>query len=117
MRPRRSDKDLIGRADGAEAMGDDKAGAVGHEALEGFLDEPFGGGIDAGGGLVEDQNGRVFQERAGDADALFFTDAELDAAFADAGVVAVRQAGDELVTIGGARGGDAVASSVALSLP
>jgi hypothetical protein len=77
------DEDEVGVADGAEAMGDDEAGAAGHEPVQGLLDETFGRGVDAGGGFVEDQDRAVFEERAGDADALFFADAEFDAAFAD----------------------------------
>ncbi len=46
------DEDLVGAADGAEAVGDDEGGAVLHQALEGLLDEFFGGGINAGGGFV-----------------------------------------------------------------
>ena len=55
------DEDLAGPADGAEAVGDDEAGAVGHEAVEGFLNEPLGGGVHAGGGFVEDEQGGVLQ--------------------------------------------------------
>ena len=35
------DQDQVGVADGAEAMGDDEAGATGHEPVQSFLDEPF----------------------------------------------------------------------------
>lgn len=76
-------EDEIGVSDGAEAMGYDEAGAAGHEALESLLDETFGGGVHAGGGFVEDEDRTVAKESAGDADALFFADAEFDAAFAD----------------------------------
>src|ERR1051326_2047485 len=54
-------QELIGASDGAQAMGDDEAGAGGPKTLEGLLDEAFGGGVHAGGGLVEDKDGRVFQ--------------------------------------------------------
>src|SRR5437868_15395632 len=39
------DEDLVGFADGAEPMRDDKARAVGHQAFERFLDELFSGGV------------------------------------------------------------------------
>ena len=100
------DENLVGMADGAEAVGDDEAGAVGEQAFERFLNELFGAGVHAGGGLVEDEDGGVLEERAGDADALFFADAEFDAAFADAGIVALRQRDDEIVAIGGSGRGE-----------
>lgn len=36
------DEDLIGVADGREAVGDDEGGAACHEAFEGFVDEALG---------------------------------------------------------------------------
>ena len=32
------DEDLVGVADGGESVGDDEAGAAGHETFEGFID-------------------------------------------------------------------------------
>lgn len=98
------DEDLICVADGGEAVGDDEAGAVGEEAVEGFLNEFFGGGIDAGGGFVEDEDGRVFEEGAGDGDALFFADAEADAALTHVGIEKLGHEADEGVGIGGGKG-------------
>ena len=46
------DADLIGIADGGEAVGDDEGGAIGAEVFEGLLDEFFGGVIEGGGGFV-----------------------------------------------------------------
>jgi uncharacterized protein (UPF0261 family) len=60
----------------------------------------------AEGRLVEDQDARVDQQGAGDRDALAFAAGKALAAFADQRVVAVRQAQDELVGMGGAGGGD-----------
>ena len=74
------DEDLVGVADGGEAMGYDEAGAVFHEAVEGFLDEALGGGIHAGCGFVEDEDGWIFEEGAGDGKALFLADAEFNSA-------------------------------------
>jgi L-ascorbate metabolism protein UlaG (beta-lactamase superfamily) len=74
------DEDLVGVPYGGEPVGDDEAGPVFHEAVEGLLDQPFGGVVHAGGGLVEDEDGRVFEQGAGDGEALFFADAEFDSA-------------------------------------
>ncbi len=68
------DEDEVGVADGGEAVRDDEGGAAGEEALERLLDEELGVRVDAGGGFIEDEDGRIFQESAGDGDALFFAD-------------------------------------------
>ena|ERR1051325_1635256 len=82
--PLAQNKDLIGIADGAEAVSDDKARSPRRQALERLLDQPFGGGIDARGRFVQDENGRVFQQSPRDADALLLADTEFDPALAHA---------------------------------
>jgi hypothetical protein len=77
------DEDLICLANRAETVGDDEAGPIGHQPLERFLDELFSGGIDAGRGLVQNQNRRVFEQRPRDAHALFFANAQLDPSLAN----------------------------------
>ena len=57
--------------------------------------------VDRAGGVVEDEHGRVDQQRPGDRHALALAARERVAAFADDGVVAVGEAHDELVGIGG----------------
>ena len=51
--------DAVGVPDGGKAMGDDQAGAVGHDLLEGPLYQELGLGVDAGGGLVQHQYLRI----------------------------------------------------------
>jgi hypothetical protein len=77
-----------------------------HQVVERFLDFLLGRRVDRRGRLVEDQDARVDEQRAGDRDALPFAAGERLAAFADQRVVAVRQAQDEFVGVRGARGGD-----------
>ena len=88
--------DLIGAPDGGEAVGNHEHRAALHEALERELDFAFGDGIDAGSGFVEDDEGRVLQERPGDGDALLFALAEADAFFADISIELLGQGGDEI---------------------
>jgi hypothetical protein len=76
------------------------------QVVERLLDFLLGLGIDRRGGLVEDQDARVDQQRAGDGDALALAARQALAAFADQRIVAVRQAQDEVVGMGGAGGGD-----------
>ena len=75
-----------------------------HETVEGFLDEGFVLGVNAGEGLVEDQYRSVFEEGPGDGDALSLAAGEPDGALADIGIVALGKLGDELVGVGGSGG-------------
>ena len=77
----------------------------GHDLAQRVLDLALGRGVDRRGGVVEDQDARVGQQRAGDRQALALAAGERQAALADAGVVAVGQALDELVGLGAAGGG------------
>lgn len=93
-------EDFIGVLDGREAVGDDKAGAVRQEVVEGFLNEAFGGGIHAGGCFIENQDWWVLEEGAGDRDTLFLTNTETDAAFSDGRVKPLRKTAHEIGGIG-----------------
>ena len=56
--------------------------------------------VDAGGGLVQNDDGGVFQNGAGDGDALLLTAGEGAAALTHHGVIAVGQRHDEIVAAG-----------------
>jgi hypothetical protein len=77
---------------------------VRHQRPERVLDQRFALGIERTGGLVEDQDRRVLQDRARDRDALALAAGELDAALPDQGVVALGQELDELGRVGEPRG-------------
>ena len=94
-------QDQVGGQDGAQAVGDDDAGAPGHDALERVLDQRFGLAVQVAGGLVQHQDARVLEDHAGQGDALLLAAAQAVAALADDGVVAVGQLGDEVVDVGG----------------
>ena len=79
------DVDPVRVLDGGEAVGDDERSAVFHQAVEGGLDLALGFGIDGSGGFVEEEDGRVFEESAGDGEALFLAAGEFHAALADVG--------------------------------
>ncbi len=91
------DDDAGGAADGGEAMGDEEGGAALHEVRERGLDVGFAFGVEGAGGLVEDEDGGVFEDGAGDGEALAFAAGETHAFFADDGVVALGHAQDEVV--------------------
>ena len=95
--------DAVGVADRRKAMRDDQHGAARHQPVEGVLDEAFAFGIEGGGGLVENQDGRIPEHGARDGDALPLATGEQGAAVAHGGVVAQRQLFDESVCTGDAR--------------
>ena len=63
-------QDLVGIAHGADALGDHEGGAALHQLVERLLDLVLGLGVHAAGRVVQDQDARVEQQRAGDRDAL-----------------------------------------------
>ena len=75
--------------DGTEAVGNRYGGTGTHEPVEGILHAALGFGVKRGRGFVQDQDGRVLEDGAGDADTLPLAAAELDAAVTYVGVVAV----------------------------
>ena len=77
--------DQVGVADGGEAVRDDQDGFADDEALEGGLDEGLAVAVEGAGGLVEDEDGGVAEEGAGEGEALFLSAGEPGAAFADEG--------------------------------
>ena len=64
------DDEAVGLVEGGEAVGDGDGGAAFDEVVQRFLDFALGFGIDRGGGFVEDEDARVDEQRAGDAQAL-----------------------------------------------
>ena len=60
------DDDEAGGADGGQPVGDDQGGAAPGQLVKGGLDALLGDGVQGGGGLVQDEDGRIFQENAGD---------------------------------------------------
>ena len=84
--------DQVGVADRGQAVGDHERGAAHHQVVERVEDHGLGLGVDRRGRLVEDQDRRVADEGARDADALALAARELRAALAELGLVARRAA-------------------------
>ena len=99
------DGDGVGVADGGNAVGDEDGGASAHDFAQVVEDFVFGVGVDAGEGVVENQNARAAQQGAGDGRALLLASGERDAALADRGVVAFGEAFDVVGDVGGFGGG------------
>jgi hypothetical protein len=50
-------------------VGNDDAASVMHEVVHGLLDNGFGFSVQGAGGLVQDKQGRIFEDSSGDGDA------------------------------------------------
>lgn len=62
--------DAVGMADRGKAVGDRNGGAMLGDFFEGFGDRRFGFIVHSRSSLVQNQNGRIFQNGAGDRQAL-----------------------------------------------
>ncbi len=91
------DDDSVGLEDGVEAVGDGDDGSSLHELAGGFFEQGFGFGVKRGSGFIENQNGGVFEEGAGEGEALGLSAGEARAAFADDGFVFFGQRFDEVM--------------------
>ena len=99
-------RDPVGEGEGGAAVGDEQGGAAAHDLAQCVVDLGLDAGVHRGGGVVEQEEARVGEDRAGEGDALALAAGEGEALFADDGVVAVGQGGDEAVGLGGAGGGE-----------
>src|SRR5262245_19762455 len=98
-------QDLVGRADGREAVRDHEGRAAAAQLGESRLDQALALAVEARGRLVEYQEARMGEQGARDGDALALAAGELDAALADDGVVALLEALHELLAVSGAADG------------
>ncbi len=106
--PRRASHHAVGHVQQRRPVRDEDHGAPRREALHCFEHLLLGLSVEVGGRLVEQQQRRVAQERAGQRDALALAGRQPGAALAEDGVQAVRQAGHDIAQAGG---GTAAASS------
>jgi hypothetical protein len=74
------DVDAVGGADAREPVGDEQHGAAAEERADAVEELVLGARVEGGGGLVEDDEGRIPEEGAGQGDALPLADREVDAA-------------------------------------
>lgn len=98
------DGDPVGEAEGGAAVGDQQGRAARHHLRQGLVDLVLDAGVDGRGGVVEEKQPGVGEDRAGERDALPLAAGEGQAVLADLGVVAEGQIGDETVRLGGAGG-------------
>lgn len=72
-----NDDDLVRVADGAKAMGDYERRSPLHQPQQRLLDAGLRAGVHAAGCLIQDQNGGVSQDGAGNRQQLALTLAEI----------------------------------------
>lgn len=111
------DEDLIGMTDRGEPMRDDDDRFSLHQPLKRFLDQIFVLRIAEGRRLVQHNDRRIFDDGAGNRDALALAAGEMDPFRADHGVIAVRQFADEIVALLPLLRPRTTSSSVAAGLP
>src|ERR1051325_1404035 len=83
-----------------ETMGHDESSAAVHQFLDRLHDGSFGGGIERGGRLVQEEDRRILQEGPGNPDSLSLANAKVAAPFADRAVITSGQAADKLISLG-----------------
>ena len=83
-------------ADGREAMGDNKARAALHQAVEGLLNFDLRARVDGGCRLVEDEHRRKAEHDARDTQQLLLPLGQAAAILGDRRVIALRQAADKV---------------------
>lgn len=91
------DDDLVGLKDGVEAVSDGECRTPFHELACGFFEQGLGLRVEAGSGFVEDQDGGVFEEGAGEGEALGLSAGEAGSVFADDGFVFFGQRFNEVM--------------------
>lgn len=64
------DHNAVGVFDGGQAMGNHQRGAVLHQPVQCRLHRAFGLGVERAGSLIQNQDGGVFQQGAGDGQPL-----------------------------------------------
>ena len=87
--------DRVGSLDGGEAMRDDKGRASLGDRIEGRMQARLRFRIEGRSGLVENENRRVLEQRAGDGNALPLAAGQQHPVLADASLHAVGQPVDE----------------------
>ena len=82
-------------------MGDAQGGAPDHERFEGGLNGPLRLGIEGAGRLIENEDGRVAQDRPGNGNALTLSARQRITPFSDHRIVAQRLFADEAIGMSG----------------
>ena len=94
------DEDLIRVPDGVQPVGDDQQGLALHQFRDGLLDVALVVRVHAGGCLVQNDDGCVLQDAAGNGDPLPLAAGEALAPFTDHRVEPIRQGHHKVIAPG-----------------
>ena len=94
-------QNLVGVLDGGQPVGDGEDRLSLGQGGQGLLDQVLILRIHAGGGLVQNHDGRILQNRPGDGDALALAAGEGGAPLPDHRVIPIWQGHDEVMAAGG----------------
>jgi hypothetical protein len=101
--PRSENNDAVSQAQRGATVGEEEGGTPPPDRAQRRVDPLLDPGVDGAGGIVEDEDGRVDEERPGERDPLALATRERQAPLPDRRGVAVGQAHDELVRLGATR--------------
>ena len=91
------DQNHVGLTDGRKPVRNDERGCALHQRVRRLLNQHFGFRVHGAGGLVEHENLRLGDHRAGEGNELFFARGELVAALAHVRVIALFELGRDAV--------------------
>ena len=89
-----------------DSLGDDQLGGAGDMLGKGLTDGCVGAGIHSGGGVVQDQDPGLLQQRTGDTQTLFLTAGNIGAALLDIGIIPIGEGFNEIMGAGQLAGVD-----------
>ena len=90
---------------GGEPVRDDEHRAMRHQTVDRLLHQPLGLGVERAGGLIENEDRGIAEQRPCNRDSLALATGEPRAALAQQRAIALGEAHDELVRVGRARRG------------
>ena len=96
--------DTVGILDAGHTLSDDDLGGFRNEFAEAFADQRIGAGIHRTGGIIQNEDFRLFQKGARNTQTLLLTAGNIGTALFDPGVILVRELLNELVGLGQAAG-------------
>src|SRR5436305_463697 len=93
------DQNLIGMHDGRQPMCDHDRSSTKHQILQRLLNQSLRRGVNARGRFIQNQNWRIFQERARNREPLFLSHAQLHSTLAHHATQSISQQIDETMSI------------------
>ena len=93
--------DAVGLEHGGQAVGDDQRGATRHQPFQCLLHAVFALCIQRAGGLIQQQDRRILQQRAGNRHTLLLATGKTGTALTQLAVIALRQRAQESIGLGG----------------